>query len=100
MFEQLSALLAGYFHQDWDLEFPNYSAVANHFVGEADTATVETVLGQLAILAASENEVQINEILTAAGCYFRPVDGSLSDWLKDFALQISRAAWKQRNDVG
>ena len=100
MFEQLRELLAGYFHQDWDLEFANHSEVAHHFALQAEPSSVESVLGQLAILAASADEAKIEDILTDAGCYYRPTESSLEEWLKDFSAEISQVSWKRRIENG
>jgi hypothetical protein len=90
----LSAFLAGYLHQDWDLEYEDASAAAANFASNESVEVVLGVLGELAMVnAASLDESAVETILRDAGCYYRPTEASAESWLVGLERQIGSALW-------
>lgn len=90
----LSAFLAGYLHQDWDLEYDDASAAAADFASNESVDAALDVLGELAMVnAASLDESAVEAILRGAGCYYRPTEASARSWLVGLEQEIGSALW-------
>jgi hypothetical protein len=90
----LSSFLAGYLHQDWDLEYENVSAATADFASKESVQVVLGVLGELAMVnAASFDEPAVEAVLRDAGCYYRPTETSAKSWLVDLEREIGSALW-------
>lgn len=90
----LSAFLAGYLHQDWDLEYSDASAAAVEFASSESIELVVGVLGELAMVnAAVLDESAIEDILHQAGCYYRPTEMAVDAWLVSLEREIGAALW-------
>lgn len=90
----LSAFLAGYLHQDWDLEYEDASAATADFAANESVEVVLGVLGELAMVnAAALDPSALETILRGAGCYYRPTETSAESWLLGLEREIGSAVW-------
>ncbi len=96
----LGRMLAGYLHQDYDLEFGSPEAVCEHFATHSSEDAVAQVLGELLILLSSDlDEDSVIAWLDGVGCYYRP-PGPQRMWLNDMARQIASVAARRLSDTG
>ena len=90
----LSSLLAGYLHQDWDLEFEAASAATADFASNESVEVVLAVLSELAMVnAASLDESVVETLLRGTGCYYRPTETSAKSWLVGAEREIGSGLW-------
>ncbi|HYW07392.1 MAG TPA: contact-dependent growth inhibition system immunity protein [Longimicrobium sp.] len=81
-FPALHTCLAGYFHQDWDLDDPTWEAVVDHFARDAPDLVPPARRDLARLLAAPDGDVErilFDEIMCA---FYPPGDGlSIREWL-------------------
>jgi hypothetical protein len=91
-FPYLWTLLAGYFHEDWDLDASDWQGVVEHYRSHALQNEVTGLRYDVArILDAFRAEMQLERIvLRDMGCQYDPRPGySVRSWLKAIVQQIS-----------
>jgi len=69
--EILFRFFGGYFHQDWNLDDPNWQDVVDCFVryeGEEAARQVRDAVGKL--LGKVESDLQLAKVLEDLGCYY------------------------------
>lgn len=91
--KELKAFLAGYFHQDWELDASEPDDVIDQFLrGGPAPAEIERLIAQIRrYLDAAGDDSNIEQDLFAKfGCYYLPsADGwSARDWLRHLLIKF------------
>src|SRR5687767_3491591 len=91
LYPSLHVLIAGYFHQDWDLDDPTWQAVASRYVRDATRDEVNasrTELRSLLDTTTREDDLRLVVLHEFGGCYDPSPDSSMRDWLEAVLRQI------------
>src|SRR5687767_15749357 len=90
LYPNLHVLIAGYFHQDWDLDGPTWEAVASRYVSDATRDQVNALRTELRSLldaTAREDDLRLVVLHELEGEY-DPPDSSMRDWLEAVLRRI------------
>ena len=99
-YPELSAMLGGYFHQDWDLEQDSLSGVVANFVSTTDPAVVRATAAE----ADDFLKDHPSDLLAAFERAFRPEitigqnDDEARDWLRWLAGELRGRLLEQHDD--
>lgn len=84
--DALSGLLSGYFHQDWDTEWSDWTTAISSFGRNECIARIVDVVGELRILrAANMSETDLEQWLMNNGCFYHPPGTGIpaSAWIQE-----------------
>jgi hypothetical protein len=91
--ENLTYLMAAYFHEDWNHTHSSWEAVVDDFMTD-NPARVEAVPGEIdELLAAEPDDAELTRDLIAMGCAYDPPDNDRA-WLAAVGERI-RAGLRQ-----
>lgn len=88
--ELLQLLLAGYFHQDWDLEADDDLGVVRNFIESEGIEDKQSVLDAINEILM-RGEAEVSSFLTESGCeYYFAADGlTAKGWLARLRSEFS-----------
>jgi hypothetical protein len=91
-YPNLYALVAGYFHQDWDLDDTTWDAVLSRYVGDVsldELHSVRSELSSLLVSGTSEDDLRLL-VLHEFGSQYDPFpELSMHKWLEAVLHQIT-----------
>jgi RNase adaptor protein for sRNA GlmZ degradation len=83
--------LAGYFHEDFSIEFNNPEMAVKKFIGENDAAARSEVIRELQDVLSNYEGENLEKVILGLGCYYSPKKHrniSMEEWLKEVITQI------------
>lgn len=88
--EILFHFFAAYFHQDWNLDAPNWQGVVNCFVRDEGSERARHVRDEVnKLLNKVESDVQLAQVLGELGCYYWAGSPSqMRDWLETVSTKL------------
>ena len=94
----LAHLMGGYFHQDWDADYPDQTAAVADFVAGSPTWAPSVGTEIDALLRDDPSEVDLADHLLALGCEFTTKAGTETyrAWLVEVARQVATGTAKDR----
>lgn len=101
-YPNLYALVAGYFHQDWDLDDTTWDAVLSRYVGDASLDELHSVRNELSSLLASRNsEDDLRSlVLHEFGSQYDPSpELSMHKWLEAVLRQVTLRGGAQSGEA-
>lgn len=90
-FRNAFQFLAGYFHQDFSVEFGEPELAVAKFVEEATPDRCVCVKNELLEILSQYFEDELENVIFQLGCYYDPQKHrgiSMSEWLKSVIVQI------------
>ncbi|MDP9352685.1 MAG: contact-dependent growth inhibition system immunity protein [Chloroflexota bacterium] len=88
----LFTLMAGYFHQDWDLDDPTWEAVVERYLRDANPSQIVALHRELGRVLERSKEEHLERLLFQDwGCQFDPrPEYSLREWLVAISELVDR----------
>lgn len=92
----IGSSLAGYLHQDMDIEFEDPAEALEAFLDAAPIETAMAVLAEVAMLLAADlDDAELSRLLFDAGIYFFG-SNDVRGWLMSVERQLGRRLWERR----
>lgn len=87
-FSRLAAFLAGYLHQDWDVDYESPIEAADAFARSEPNDLVLASLDELdELLRVDMTDAELRQWLLEVGCYYSPT-GSAAAWLSGLGTRM------------
>lgn len=71
-FENAFQFLAGYFHQDFSVEFGEPEVAVRKYIEDSNASTRVTVVRELREVIAKTEDSQLDDAVFELGCYYSP----------------------------
>lgn len=93
-FNNLFQFLAGYFNQDFSIEFGEPEIAVRKFIEDTDAVTRDAVALELRQMLAETDDHELEDVVFELGCYYSPQRHrhiAMRRWLEQVVEEIQRS---------